>query len=164
MIMLKKIKYYNRINQYGYESEYACFDNIEFIKHREYYENHKYGLMHRYIYEYFHCSIPARYAIHHKDFDKTNNNINNLQMLTKSEHNKLHTQGKSNPMYGKKLSDKTKQKISKAKKGNKNAYKPRTPEMYEDIKNGITRKDFLKKYKVSQSIWDSIKKEIKKIC
>lgn len=30
------------------------------------------------------------YDVHHKDGDKTNNNLSNLQILTRSEHQKLH--------------------------------------------------------------------------
>lgn len=35
-------------------------------------------------------SIPKCYDIHHTDFNKTNNNINNLKLLSKIEHRKLH--------------------------------------------------------------------------
>lgn len=34
--------------------------------------------------------IPKGYEIHHKDFNKLNNNIDNLQLITPSEHTKLH--------------------------------------------------------------------------
>ena len=47
-----------------------------------------------------------------------------LIFLTKSEHNTLHRigryTGENNPMYGKKLSEETKKKLSEAAKGNKN--------------------------------------------
>jgi len=57
----------------------------------------------------------------------------------------------------------TRKKISEKLKGEKHPrYIQRTPEMYEDVKNGIRRKDFLKKYNVSGKIWNSIKKELKK--
>ena len=50
-------------------------------------------LLHRIIAETF---IPTDNAdtkvIHHKDFNKQNNNINNLQWLTSEQHNKLHNE------------------------------------------------------------------------
>lgn len=44
-------------------------------------------------------------VIHHKDGNKRNNNINNLEVIMLDKHSKLH-------MTGRKLSDKTKNKIS----------------------------------------------------
>ena len=51
------------------------------------------------------------YEIHHKDFIKSNNEIDNLQMLTKSEHMKLHALARNSKEYncvycGKKFSSK----------------------------------------------------------
>lgn len=161
-----EVKYYTRINKYGYESEYAEFDNIEFYKARGYYLNKKYGRMHRYIYEYYHGKIYDGYHIHHKDFDKSNNTIDNLTMLTHAEHKALHNKGNKN-MLGKKHSDKTKELMSKAKKENGSAkgknnsqYKQRTPEMYEDVKNGMSYKEFKRKYNCSDGYFYRTKKEI----
>lgn len=70
-------------------------------------------LVHRLIYEDNYGPIPNGYPIHHIDFDKTNNNIENLQLLTKSQHHSLHTSGKNNPMYGKCYSIEECEKISK---------------------------------------------------
>ena len=36
--------------------------------------------------------IPSGYAIHHKDHNKNNNEIDNLQIVTSSEHAKIHGQ------------------------------------------------------------------------
>ncbi|MDY6895294.1 MAG: HNH endonuclease [Thermotogota bacterium] len=44
--------------------------------------------------------IPKRYVIHHKDENKLNDHIDNLDCLLKSEHSKFHNTGKKNPMYG----------------------------------------------------------------
>lgn len=38
----------------------------------------------------YHKSIPENHEIHHVDCDKTNDNIDNLQLLTATEHRKLH--------------------------------------------------------------------------
>ncbi len=46
-------------------------------------------LTHRFIYECFYGEIPEGMQIHHIDHDKTNNALDNLQMVT-DEENKLH--------------------------------------------------------------------------
>lgn len=46
--------------------------------------------LHRDVWEFYNCEIPKGYEIHHKDHDKSNNNIENLQLLKKSRHSKLH--------------------------------------------------------------------------
>lgn len=67
-----------------------------------------------------------KWAIHHKDFNKMNNSIENLEYVTHSEHAKIHGEnysdetrknmserniGENNPMYGRKHSAETIQKI-----------------------------------------------------
>lgn len=46
--------------------------------------------MHRYVWEYYNGPIPKGYEIHHIDFDRSNNDISNLQLLSRSEHRKIH--------------------------------------------------------------------------
>lgn len=46
--------------------------------------------MHRYVWEYYNGKIPNGYEVHHIDFNKENNSISNLELLTKEEHKKLH--------------------------------------------------------------------------
>lgn len=46
--------------------------------------------MHRYVWEYYNGKIPKGYEVHHKDLNRANNNIDNLQLLTIAEHRKLH--------------------------------------------------------------------------
>ena len=46
--------------------------------------------LHRYIYEKYYGEIPKNCEIHHIDKNKDNNEIENLQLITKSEHRKLH--------------------------------------------------------------------------
>lgn len=105
MIMLEKIKYYTRINKFGYESEYAFFDGIEFCKDGEYYVNRKYGRLHRHIYSYYNGPIPDGCHVHHKNHDKSNNNINNLSCISHSEHIALHMKGKKNSAETKKKNE-----------------------------------------------------------
>lgn len=183
MIMLEKIKYYTRENQYGNESEYAEFDGIEFYKNEEYYLHNTYGYLHRYIYEYFYGPIQSDYYIHHINHIKSNNNINNLTMLTKAEHTALHMKGNkfglgNKNMFGKKHTDEAKEKMSKAKKGknfsdehkqkiskthkgeNNYNYKQRTTQMYEDVKNDMGPTEFKKKYNCSTTYYYNTKKEL----
>lgn len=42
------------------------------------------------VWEAHHGKIPEGMQIHHKDFDKTNNNIENLQLVSPVEHKRLH--------------------------------------------------------------------------
>ncbi len=46
--------------------------------------------LHRAVYYYYFGEIPKGYVIHHKDLNPANNDISNLQLLTKSFHHKLH--------------------------------------------------------------------------
>ena len=47
--------------------------------------------LHQYIWEKENSKIPKGYEIHHIDFDTLNNNIENLKLLSKIEHAKLHS-------------------------------------------------------------------------
>ena len=47
-------------------------------------------VMHRFIWTYFNGKIPDGYEIHHRDFNHDNNDISNLELLTKDEHKKIH--------------------------------------------------------------------------
>lgn len=72
--------------------KYQEFDGIKFVLVDNGYYRHN-GLrkyMHRYVWEYYNGKIPSGYEIHHIDFDRNNNDISNLQLLTKKEHKKLH--------------------------------------------------------------------------
>ena len=70
----KHVKFNNRI-YYNYAGGYF----------------HRSERLHITIYELYHnCIVPAGYEIHHRDLNPRNNDISNLQMLTKSEHKSLH--------------------------------------------------------------------------
>lgn len=54
--------------------------------------------IHRDVWQYYCGDIPAGdYEIHHIDHNKANNDISNLQLLTRTEHGKLHTGHLRNP-------------------------------------------------------------------
>ena len=46
--------------------------------------------LHRYVWEYYNGEIPKGYQVHHKDHDKSNNNIENLELMTTRNHQTLH--------------------------------------------------------------------------
>lgn len=73
--------------------EVIYFNNLKFVKDKKsgYYRNSTTReRLHRYIYEYYKGKIEKNCEIHHIDFNKENNDISNLQMLTKKEHKKIH--------------------------------------------------------------------------
>ena len=74
--------------------KYQWFDGKKFTRDDKagYYLNstiHK--RMHIYVWEFYNGKVPKGCEIHHIDFDKSNNDISNLQLLTISEHRKLHS-------------------------------------------------------------------------
>jgi len=46
--------------------------------------------LHIYIWERKNGEKPNGYQLHHKDFDKKNYNINNLELITQSDHLRIH--------------------------------------------------------------------------
>jgi hypothetical protein len=58
--------------------------------------------LHKVIWENFYgTEVPEGYHIHHKNGNKLDNCILNLQLISKSEHHRLHQLGENNVMYGK---------------------------------------------------------------
>lgn len=53
-------------------------------------EKGNFQMEHRYVWEKHFGKIPEGMQIHHKDFDKTNNDITNLLLVTPLEHKRLH--------------------------------------------------------------------------
>ena len=72
--------------------------------------------LHKLIWETFYkIKVPKNYVIHHKNKNKTDNCILNLQLMSQSEHSKYHN-------IGNKLSKETKQKMSKKRQGCNNSF------------------------------------------
>ena len=61
-------------------------------------------LLHRYVWTFYNGAIPDGYHIHHKDKNKDNNDISNLELVNGTEHLRNHTinlikTGKIKPEY-----------------------------------------------------------------
>lgn len=79
--------------QYFENGDVACFDGRAFRRDKKtgYFLNstiHK--RLHVYVWEHYNGRVPKGYHVHHIDKDKNNNEIENLQLLTSTEHNRLH--------------------------------------------------------------------------
>lgn len=116
------------------------------------------------------------YCIHHKNEIHEDNRIENLQKMTIGEHSSLHNKGKivsedtknkisenhcnvsgkNNPMYARKHSKTSKEKMSKSQKGEKNHLygKSRSKEVCRKISKTLTgrkRKSFSEEWKTNIS-------------
>lgn len=80
-----------RQDHFRSEKEYRLFDNKRFYKKENgYWWSKVYGSMHKCIWQFYNGKVPKGYTIHHKDGNKDNNVIENLCILSASEHSKLH--------------------------------------------------------------------------
>ena len=77
----------------GYnEEKYKFFNGMRFTRQEDgHYRGYHGKYLHRAVWEHYNGSIPKGYVTHHKDFNPSNNDIKNLEILTKSEHRKLHS-------------------------------------------------------------------------
>lgn len=59
-------------------------------------------LLHKLLFEeYYKCTVLPNAVIHHKDEDKLNNEINNLELMLSSTHSKIHHKNKTVQMESK---------------------------------------------------------------
>lgn len=73
--------------------KYQYFDGLKFTRDDKsgYYLNSTiHERMHRYVWKYYNGPIPKGYVIHHKDGDKSNNDISNLMLLPAGTHTRHH--------------------------------------------------------------------------
>lgn len=78
--------------------KYQYFNDIKFSRNQEtgYYFNRAVRkTMHRYVWEFYNGKIPAFCQVHHKDGNKDNNDIDNLELLRSGEHQKQHWQNRT---------------------------------------------------------------------
>ena len=76
-------KMFTRDEKTGY---YLCSTQDEHGKRKR---------MHVYVWEYFNGKVPRGCHIHHIDGDKSNNVIENLQILNASDHEKMHAESET---------------------------------------------------------------------
>lgn len=110
-------------------------DMIMIIGNRKFIKNHG-NAIYKLVWTLFNGPIPKGYCVHHIDHNKLNDRLDNLQLMTLSEHSTHHGKNqsleqrmsRSKSMKGRipwnkngKLDDKTKEKISYSLFGNKNA-------------------------------------------
>ena len=98
------------------------------------------------------CCKTDNVVIHHKDENKSNNNPDNLEITTASDHSRHHGEeliGDKNPMYGKKHSDQTKSLI-----GQKTKERCKNPDYITKLSNAMSDEN-----KDKMSIKMSIQKE-----
>lgn len=79
--------------EYVENGDLALIDGLKFRRDKRtgYYLNRKNQVrLHRYIWEKYNGSIAPGFHIHHIDCNKRNNNIENLAIIEKGEHERLH--------------------------------------------------------------------------
>lgn len=82
-----------------YDGDLAFVDGYKFRKDKGtgyYLSSRKIGTsrvrLHRYMWMKYYGEIPKGFEVHHKDGDKNNNEIENLELLTKKKHLALHAE------------------------------------------------------------------------
>lgn len=74
--------------------------------------------LHRLIFEkFYNMEIPKGFVVHHKNENKLDNCILNLQLMSLSEHIKLHCSGENNYNYGKTIPLEQRIKIGNSRRG-----------------------------------------------
>lgn len=131
--------------QYVDNGDVAIFDNLSFRKDKRtgYFLNAKtHKRLHVYVWEYFNGSIPNGYHIHHKDFNKNNNELENLELLSASEHSKLHSNSWSKERYERQAKILKEKAIPKATEWHKSEDgREWHKEHYEQMKDKWYKKD-----------------------
>ena len=73
------------------DEKYIWFNGKRYTRQKDGRYVASYGkLLHRDIWEYFNGKIQNGYVVHHIDGNPSNNDISNLQIMTQSEHIRLH--------------------------------------------------------------------------
>ena len=110
---------------------------------------------HRYIMEqYLGRKLSRDEVVHHKNGEKDDNDVDNLEVMDLSEHTKQHHIGST-------LSEETKRKISEALIGNQSVNRKLNDSQVEEIKrlhdNGVSNRKIAKMFNVNhQTINDII--------
>lgn len=78
---------------------FKIYDGKKFKVDKSGYMHMKGTRLHRIIWEIHHGSIPEGFDIHHKDGDKLNNSIDNLECISHSEHLSIHMKENSDKIH-----------------------------------------------------------------
>ena len=65
-------------------------NHLDTLGYNRLYNNHISYYVHRLVFEAFIGEIPKGYEVHHRDENKSNNNLSNLYLLSSEEHRKEH--------------------------------------------------------------------------
>ena len=99
------MEYKERISPQGNRIQFVVFNGAEYSRkpdtksktRSKYYslsEKSKRGIfpseLHRAVWEFYNGKIPKGYVVHHKDLNKDNNEIENLECISMADHNRLH--------------------------------------------------------------------------
>lgn len=132
--------------------------------------------LHRWIWEQENGKIPEGHIVHHKDENTLNNNIDNLELMTRTEHISYHashrpeeTKNKfKESVKGKKHSEETKMKISLSKIGKP---LPKTEQACKNIAKALSKKTrcidldiIFPSAKIATKIMGINSQEITKVC
>ena len=130
-----KISNFGNVDVIKWNGKKAKTENVvKIIKGRRCLGNNMYAIF-RLVDFLFRGPLPEGYDVHHKDFNKLNDRLDNLERLTNAEHLSIHA--KNRDPWNKGLtkdvderltkSEDTKKKISDKLKGNTNTPKGRIP-------------------------------------
>lgn len=132
--------------QYVDDGDVAVFDGLSFRKDKKtgYYLNAKtHKRLHVYVWEHYNGSIPIGYHVHHKDFNKSNNDIDNLILLTAQEHSALHGDSWNNERYAKQIKNLNENARPKANEWHKSEVgREWHKEHYKKMKDNLYQKKF----------------------
>lgn len=76
------------------------FNGVRYYLCGYYYQNNG-ARLHREVWKYHNGEIPKGYHVHHIDGNRTNNNIDNLSIITQEEHIKHHAKEEARIIHGK---------------------------------------------------------------
>jgi predicted DNA-binding protein YlxM (UPF0122 family) len=85
---------------------FIIVDNLKFTINRDgYYECTTIDrlMLYNYNWEKLNGKIPKGYELHHKDLNKLNNDVSNLQLVTPKEHTEIHSKLKNGSGMNKKV-------------------------------------------------------------
>ena len=82
------------------EKVFKTFKGVKYVQRKDGYfsPQRKYGqTLHQAVWVFHNGPIPQGFCIHHKDENKENNDISNLECMSASDHNALHHAGVCSP-------------------------------------------------------------------